>query len=277
MKSLGGEYMQSAVLVEWLVAEGAAVQPGDVVAMVETAKATVEIEAPAAGIVQYAARLGDEIALGAVIAHLASEAVKPGLAQPPPAANAAPAGTLESGLPRRWQQAYASPLAKRIAAARNIDLQRIDGTGPKGRIVRADLSQIALPAGTAVYRMARDLDATSVEAARARRWACNEHVTLGAMVAEVVRSVLSAMTLPWSVVSDQDEVERETFAIFDFTAFGIGEADLPLRSACATLVMTSRGEGKLRLALVSDAASLPCVTGAQLLGRLGSALEHVLM
>ncbi len=125
----GGEYMDAAVLIEWTVEPGATVEAGQVLAVVETAKAATEVVAPGSGtVLELLAKPGDEIKVGAVLARIGTdaEAAKPEAA-------AAPAIDIEpeasaSGLTRRLPKVFASPLAKRIARDRGIDL-----TGVKGR------------------------------------------------------------------------------------------------------------------------------------------------
>ena len=114
LSSVGGEYMESAVLVEWHAAEGARVAAGDVVAVVETAKAATEIEAPAAGVLRILVSQGEEVAVGTVLGRV-GEAAPEGAAIPPvetpavPLAAPDPISAAASAMPRRWQQAYAKP------------------------------------------------------------------------------------------------------------------------------------------------------------------------
>jgi pyruvate dehydrogenase E2 component (dihydrolipoamide acetyltransferase) len=129
----GGEYMDSAVLVEWHVRPGDAVARGQLVATVETAKAATEVEAPVGGTVaELLAAVGDEVAVGAAIARLAggNGAMEP----------ASPRGP---GLPRRLPAGFASPLARRLARDAGIDLSALRGSGPHGRITRRDVLSAA--------------------------------------------------------------------------------------------------------------------------------------
>ncbi len=137
-------------LLNWLKQVGEAVKAGDVVAEVESDKATVEIEAPADGVlVQQSAQPGDSLTTGMVIgligasgetaappaaeARAAAPAAVPAAA-PAKRANGAPAAALtEEG------RIKASPIARRIAEERGIDLNRVAGSGPGGRIVKEDV------------------------------------------------------------------------------------------------------------------------------------------
>ncbi|MBB6125217.1 pyruvate dehydrogenase complex dihydrolipoamide acetyltransferase [Sphingobium subterraneum] len=167
--------MEKGTLAKWLVKAGDVVKAGDLIAEIETDKATMEFEADEEGVVaQILVPDGSEdVAVGTVLALLAEEgevAPEPVLeeavtaiagpveeAAPPPAAKVpavtdiAPAST---PFPRAQfaDKVKVSPLAARVAHAKGIDLGVITGTGPNGRIVRADLglpASIAAPAPSA--------------------------------------------------------------------------------------------------------------------------------
>lgn len=153
--------MEKGTLAKWLVAVGDTVKSGDMLAEIETDKATMEFEAVDEGrIISLAVAEGaDNVPVGTVIAMLGEEgeeiaapvapvattalpAVSPAAVESAtstpvslPAAVGpapAPAATLDS-------DANASPLAKRIAAANDINLSGITGTGVRGKIMKADL------------------------------------------------------------------------------------------------------------------------------------------
>jgi pyruvate dehydrogenase E2 component (dihydrolipoamide acetyltransferase) len=159
--------MEEGTLAKWLVKVGDKVSSGDIMAEIETDKATMEFEAVDEGtIVDIAVPEGSEgVKVGTVIATLAEEgedaaSVKPARAEaaPPPVAAPAPAPSpapapAPSPAPARAEPAkapapapapsgdriIASPLAKRIAAEKGIDLAAVKGSGPNGRIVKADV------------------------------------------------------------------------------------------------------------------------------------------
>jgi pyruvate dehydrogenase E2 component (dihydrolipoamide acetyltransferase) len=185
MPQMGADMLEGTV-VRWLKQPGDEVARGDIIAEIETDKATVELEAFDAGVFAKAlANEGDVVPVGQAIAILAAPGEQvdgatpsapaaqaqaaPATAQatsaPPAAASAQPeasaaplppaevapaqpapaptqppgrsrAGTLEEARPGRVR---ASPIAKRIAEERGIDLSRIAGTGPDGRILRKDV------------------------------------------------------------------------------------------------------------------------------------------
>jgi pyruvate dehydrogenase E2 component (dihydrolipoamide acetyltransferase) len=161
--------MEEGTLAKWLVKEGDEVKSGDILAEIETDKATMEFEAVDEGTVaKILVPEGSEgVKVGAPIAILAGEgedasaaasaAPKADTAAPaPPKAPAAPKpdetpkappapAAVETppapAAPARAEgdRVKASPLARRLAQAQNIDLSAIQGSGPGGRIVRADI------------------------------------------------------------------------------------------------------------------------------------------
>jgi pyruvate dehydrogenase E2 component (dihydrolipoamide acetyltransferase) len=146
--------MEEAVIVTWLVADGDEVKVGQEIAEIETDKATVSLESEAAGTIQLVAQIGDTVPLGGLVARI----LVPGEAEPSPSpkpsltanGGAAPllvtqtatelATTHTEGRIRGHRRPLASPLARRIASLHGIDLAAITGTGPRGRIVKADLA-----------------------------------------------------------------------------------------------------------------------------------------
>ncbi len=168
--------MEEGTLAKWMKAEGDAVAIGDVLAEVETDKATVEMEAPEEGVLgKILVPDGTEgVKVNAPIAWLLEEgedasALKDVKAAPPPKPatpqvtpkeaapkEAAPKPATAPAAPTKPNgggdgRVFASPLARRLAAQGGVDLGRIQGSGPKGRIVKRDVE--AAPKGGA--RMAR--------------------------------------------------------------------------------------------------------------------------
>ncbi|UJP09960.1 2-oxo acid dehydrogenase subunit E2 [Microbacterium sp. KUDC0406] len=147
-----GNAGEDAVVLDWNVAVGDDVRVGDVLCSLETAKAVVEVEAPAAGTlleIRYAE--GDDAPEHAVLAMIGEpgEGVTPqapassrSAAPTPESATSAPnpaaraAGPARNARPGRI---YASPRAKIIAAERDVDLTTLEGSGPFGRIVIRDV------------------------------------------------------------------------------------------------------------------------------------------
>ncbi|UUX50198.1 pyruvate dehydrogenase complex dihydrolipoamide acetyltransferase [Nisaea acidiphila] len=167
--------MTEGKLASWLVAEGDTISAGDVIAEIETDKATMEVEAvdegvlgkiivaagtdnvavnrPIAVILEEGEDAGsvdiNAVAGGAPAPKTAPEPAKaepakaePGPAPAAPAAAPAPAAPAASG-----DRVFASPLARRMAEQAGLDLGQISGTGPNGRIVKHDVEQ-AIAGGT---------------------------------------------------------------------------------------------------------------------------------
>ena len=144
----GGEYMESVVVVSWHKKPGDSVSAGELVVTVETAKAATEIEAPTSGILaDIRAQIGEEVAIGTVLGT-----IRDGAAENPPATAAATvapaprAAAVPSVLPAAPPAAAsgparvnASPLARRIAAHRGVDLSAITPSSPSGRIKLRDV------------------------------------------------------------------------------------------------------------------------------------------
>jgi pyruvate dehydrogenase E2 component (dihydrolipoamide acetyltransferase) len=152
--------MEEGTLAKWLVKVGDKVSSGDIMAEIETDKATMEFEAVDEGtIVSISVPEGSEgIKVGAVIATLASDDEDTAPAAPKAAAPApkvevaptpaplaapAPAPAAPAPKPAADDRVVASPLAKRLAAELGVDLSKVTGTGPNGRIVKADIEAVA--------------------------------------------------------------------------------------------------------------------------------------
>ena len=177
--------MESGTVVKWNVKVGDTVASGDVLADIETDKATMELQAFDDGTVaKLAAEEGSEVTVGSVIAVLAESgesvddaaagagassaepkpaaevkqesakqesgdsqaapAASTAVAEPPAQSQSAPATSNGSHAPGRsttgsGSRIFASPLARKIAAERGVDLAAIQGTGPSGRILKKDV------------------------------------------------------------------------------------------------------------------------------------------
>ncbi len=141
--------MEEGTLAKWLVKEGDTVQSGDLLAEIETDKATMGFEAVDEGVIGkiLVAEGTEGVAVNAPIAVLleegddaatvpAASVVAPSAAPVAEAAAVVPASVAVKASGTRL---FASPLARRIAAQNNIDLAQIKGSGPNGRIVKADV------------------------------------------------------------------------------------------------------------------------------------------
>jgi pyruvate dehydrogenase E2 component (dihydrolipoamide acetyltransferase) len=158
MPKLGFD-MAEGTLVNWTVEVGQAIKKGDVIAEIETDKATIEIETTVEGtVLNLLAGPGDVVAVGSPIGYVGAPGEKAPSdgAAPAPKAEAAPAEEPAAPEPVRQPEPAlapaaaaepvelpgvikASPIARRLAEEKGIDLRRIKGTGPGGRIVKNDV------------------------------------------------------------------------------------------------------------------------------------------
>lgn len=167
-----GQGMESGTIVRWLKAEGDTVDRDEPLYELDTEKVTQEVEAGVSGVLlRIIAGEGEEIEVGKPICVIgepgeevsaaddgsAPAAAEPGAgaepepepepaaAGPPPAATAseAPAPEAEPPRPSGGERLKASPLARRIARERGVELRRVAGTGPDGRIVAEDVERTA--------------------------------------------------------------------------------------------------------------------------------------
>ncbi|MGO4740696.1 acetoin dehydrogenase dihydrolipoyllysine-residue acetyltransferase subunit [Bosea sp. 2KB_26] len=140
-----GEYMESATVVSWAVALGDAVKQGDVVVVVETAKAATEIEAERDGVlVAIIASAGAEVGVGSVLGHIDDDgdAVQEAGALEPTVAIAPQESMNSAPTCLSKERISISPLARRLARQAGLDTAAIVGTGPGGRIKSRDIERI---------------------------------------------------------------------------------------------------------------------------------------
>ena len=141
-----GEYMESATIVSWAAKVGDPVKAGDVVVVVETAKAATEIEAGRDGVLAaILAPEGAEVGIGAVLGRIAdSLAADEVVAAAPQPAVAKPEAVVPH-VPGEAEPASRrisiSPLARRLARQAGLDTSGIAGTGPGGRIKSRDIER----------------------------------------------------------------------------------------------------------------------------------------
>jgi len=142
--SVGGEYMDSVVVVAWHKAVGDAVAAGDPLVTLETAKAATDLEAEAPGILSEIRVLaGAEAKLGAVLGVVAPAGSAPSPDAPTPEpASAAATPPLSAGERPKGRRIVASPLARRVARGAGIALDGIVPSGPSGRIKRRDVEAV---------------------------------------------------------------------------------------------------------------------------------------
>jgi pyruvate dehydrogenase E2 component (dihydrolipoamide acetyltransferase) len=146
-----GENIESGKIIEWLVKVGDSVEQGDIIVVVESEKATFEVEAYEPGTIQEILySKGDEAAVLEPIAYLVESGEK--IEKAPQAEQEVvvqqveqrkPDSSREKPLAQRLAEAgssrFASPSARRIAREHGIDLDTISGSGPNGRIIKRDV------------------------------------------------------------------------------------------------------------------------------------------
>ncbi len=142
MPSLG-MYIAEGKLLQWLRPLGARVAAGEAIALLETEKAAYELEAVAAGILHPVAGVGTVLPVEGLLGYILADGEAPPTDAPSSGADAAPAFPPGTHTPRAStvprDEVRASPIAKRLAREHGIDLSRLVGRGPEGRILEADV------------------------------------------------------------------------------------------------------------------------------------------
>jgi pyruvate dehydrogenase E2 component (dihydrolipoamide acetyltransferase) len=167
--------MEEGTILHWLKADGEHVKRGEELVEIETDKANMTYESDQEGTLRIVAQEGDTLAVGETIAHIGgsgqTDGAKPLQATSPQATpvNAEPAGQdkpadmrpAEGMQPAAQERIKASPVARRVAKENDVDLQKLSGTGPGGRIVKADVEAAGSATGTpAVEQPVRPVPST---------------------------------------------------------------------------------------------------------------------
>ncbi|WP_226780989.1 pyruvate dehydrogenase complex dihydrolipoamide acetyltransferase [Oceaniglobus trochenteri] len=153
--------MEEGTLARWLVKEGDVVSSGDLLAEIETDKATMEFEAVDEGVIgkilvpegsegvkvnsPIAVLLAEGESAADIATTSAPQTPEPEVAKPAPKAPAAAQNPVAAPKADEGGRVFASPLARRLAADKGLDLRSMKGTGPKGRIVKADVEAATAP------------------------------------------------------------------------------------------------------------------------------------
>ena len=177
---------RKATIIEWLRNEGDEVEKGDPLLAVETDKVTMEVEAPASGLLAgIRGEPGDEVPVTETIGYI----LAPGEALPDESEEGAVAAerTRSEHAEAAGAEVDATPVAKRMAAAEGVRLGTLDGTGPGGRITKSDV-EAALESGPAVDMVPSTVRATP----SARRIAREEQVDLSAIAGSGPRGRVQA-------------------------------------------------------------------------------------
>ena len=145
--------MEDGTLAKWFVKEGDKVEPGDLLAEIETDKATMEFEAVEEGIIEklLVSEGTEGVKVNSAIATLSGEDNSTSKNIGEPAASntvnnetsASNAKKIENNSnPKIRDRVFITPLARRIAEQKGIDINLISGTGPHGRIIKKDLANL---------------------------------------------------------------------------------------------------------------------------------------
>ena len=280
--------MTDGTLARWLVAEGDAVRSGDVIAEIETDKATMEVEALDDGVMAklVVAEGSQNVAVNALIAVLAEEgedvteaaktadnaatnaatstpaaaqtpaeapaeapvaveipAAAPAPAVPPATTASAPVSMPATAAPQKGNRVFASPLARRIAADAGLDIASVTGTGPHGRIIRADVEE-ALATGITSPAMAVSAASGAAVSAQSERF--EPHTAMRRVIAERLQhSKQNAPHFYLTVECEIDNLLEARKALNEAAPEGvkISVNDMVVKAAAAALVAVPEVNG----------------------------------
>ncbi|MGZ4381747.1 MAG: dihydrolipoamide acetyltransferase family protein [Gaiellaceae bacterium] len=240
-----GQGMESGTIVKWLKAEGEPVEKGEPLYELDTDKVTQEVEAEADGVLLAITVREGEVPVGRTIAVIGApgetfEVTAP--AAPAPAAVAAAPAPVDAAAPAaptaNGDRVKASPLARRIARERGIELLGLVGTGPDGRIVAEDVERAA--AGTTPAPVARP--AAPVEGV--------EVVPLTSLRRTIARRMTEAWQAPAFQISMSADMSRARELRARLVELHDGEGAKPtindvLTKVCAAALMRHRAVNAL--------------------------------
>jgi pyruvate dehydrogenase E2 component (dihydrolipoamide acetyltransferase) len=275
-----GLTMTEGVMTEWMVAPGVAYKAGDSIFIIESEKAAVEVPADADGVLlEITAQPGDTVPVGSPIGWWddgqAGGAAAPAPAAPAAAATPAPVGAspVAAAPPPPGQRLIATPLARRLAQQRGVDLRGVPGSGPRGRIRAADVpasgaavatppaATMAAPAGQGSLRKASSIETTIAQ----RLVAAKQQIPHFYLSSEVEVSALMALRAEINAAQSGLKLTLNDFLI---AAVGRALADMPqanrvwtdegiLSLASADVGMAVNTERGLLVAVVRDAGAMP--------------------
>lgn len=181
-----GEGLTEAEVVEWLVDVGADVTANEPIVSVETAKAVVEISAPRSGVLLHqGGPEGATLEVGSLLAVIGGPGEVWSAATDDPTEGARETGVASAAAGATSPPAVrgpirAVPLVRKLAKDLGVDLESVDGSGPQGRITRADVEAAAAGTMAAAAQPPAPLSATrrAIAANMAKSWAEIPHVTV---------------------------------------------------------------------------------------------------
>ena len=161
-----GESVSEGTVLEWHKDPGDSVAEDETVVEISTDKVDAEVPAPAAGtITEVLAAAGDTVEVGQVLARMTTTNGAPAKATEAAAPEPSEARRPTPGAPTPGNGANASPVARRVAQTEGIDLAAITGTGPRGRITKADV--LAAKGGNGVVAPAPEAEAQPLKGSAA--------------------------------------------------------------------------------------------------------------
>jgi pyruvate dehydrogenase E2 component (dihydrolipoamide acetyltransferase) len=275
-----GLTMTEGVMVEWMIAPGAAYKAGDSIFIIESEKAAVEVPAEADGVLlEITAQAGDTVPVGSPIGWWddgqaggdAAPAPAPSPAPAAPAAASAVAAASAAAPAPAGERLIATPLARRLAQRRGVDLRGVRGSGPRGRIRAADVpaSGVSAPAPTTAPTPAAPgslRKPSSIETTIAQRLvAAKQQIPHFYLSSEVEVSALIALRADINAAQTGIKLTLNDFLL---AAVGRALADMPqanrvwtdegiLSLASADVGMAVSTERGLLVAVVRDAGALP--------------------
>ena len=143
-----GESISEVQIANWVVKSGDFVQNGQVIAEIDSDKATLEMTAEASGEITILAEAGDTVAVGATAATIdtSKQGNAPAVAAAPKAEAAPVAATTPAPAAASYAAGHAAPAAAKMMAENNVNAAQVSGTGPGGRILKSDVAA-AMSAG----------------------------------------------------------------------------------------------------------------------------------
>jgi pyruvate dehydrogenase E2 component (dihydrolipoamide acetyltransferase) len=228
-----GLTMETGKIVEWKKQEGEQVQEKEILLVVETEKITYDVEAPASGILHIISPVESEVPVAELIGIIAADKAEfdtvAAAGAPAPAAAAAPAAQEATAQapaappppapPARapGERLKASPLAKKLAQEKDLDISLITGTGPEGRITKKDVLAFELSAprvkiSPVAKKMADEmgLDASTIKGSGPGGRITKEDVERHAAAAKAPPAAAPAAAAPSAAPAEGDRLVKFT-------------------------------------------------------------------
>lgn len=165
-----GESISEVEIANWLVSTGDYVEKDQAIAEVDSDKATLELPAEAAGVIEILVEPGTTVAVGQVVCRIDTSAAAPEGGAKPAAASAPNPMPVAAAAPAASAQTYAtgtaSPAAKKILAEKGMDASQVAGTGKDGRITKEDAVNAKVAMGSSASAAGRGETRTRMSALR---------------------------------------------------------------------------------------------------------------